>query len=447
MYFLRREPFGGVLYHTETGTLKFINHTGYEICFGISRKWSDDDIVGYIGERFNVEAPEAVIRDIRSVRDDLDHPDRWNRAHGVAIGVTHGCVPTLSAPLEIHWEVTGKCNLRCMHCYNESSAAGRQPSLDEIRSVVEEVREAGVKVRGIIVSGGEPLMHSDLRTILELIRPLAAEVVLATNGTLVTAANIDWIAGAVDLVNVSVDAADSTDFARFRGRPDVLERVVAALRLFRDRGVPVVAQTTVSRRNIDALDDLAVLLKRNGVASWVVRMPLPIGRARENTTVFLDDGEAIAREPLFQAIRDRHRADFDTMHIGNRFMWSHSEPFEDTGPRNGLATCAAGTMLATIRSDGTMVPCAIFGDTEVPTAHSGMIWNGHFLSEWRDAGCFRAMRGIALAGIDPCNRCSKLSVLCDGGCRALAFDAFGDVSAPDPSCAYVAAARRRRAAS
>jgi radical SAM protein with 4Fe4S-binding SPASM domain len=307
---------------------------------------------------------------------------------------------------------------------------------------VDELKDAKIKVRGIIVSGGEPLMHPHLREILELIRPLAAEVVLATNGTLVNDSNVAWIAQLIDVVNLSVDSSDPDSFSKFRGHPDVLDRVVNSLRLFHGQGIPVIAQTTVSRYNIDALDELALLLKSEGAASWIVRMPLPMGRAGQNERDFLTSPEAQAKEPVFQSIRGTYVSDFDALHIGNRFMWSYNEPLIRTEPKNGLATCAAGTMLATIRSDGTMVPCAIFGDTDDPEMHSRPVWNGRFLSEWRNAKCFKTMREITVDRIAPCSTCSKLPETCDGGCRALAFHAFGNVYEPDPGCNYAKAKRQ-----
>jgi radical SAM protein with 4Fe4S-binding SPASM domain len=309
--------------------------------------------------------------------------------------------------------------------------------LEQIRSVVDELKAAKIKTRGIIVSGGEPLMHRRLREILELIRPLAAEVVLATNGTLVSESNIGWIAAMVDAVNLSVDSSSTADFAKFRGNPQVLEKVLNALRLFDKHGTPVIAQTTVSRYNIDALDDLALLLKSEGAASWIIRMPLAMGRARAHEQDFLTWQEAEAKEPLFQRIKDTYTSKFNALHIGNRFMWSYKEPFVSDDQKTGLASCAAGTMLATIRSDGTMVPCAIFGDTTNPEVHSRPVWNGRFLSEWRNAQCFKTMREINLARITPCSNCSKLPDVCDAGCRALAFNTFGSVYDADPGCNYV----------
>jgi radical SAM protein with 4Fe4S-binding SPASM domain len=436
-FFLRREPFGGVIYYSAEGRLKFLNHAGFEICFGLAQGWVDDEIVAYIESRFQVDDARVVRSDIKDIRVTLLHSTNWKKRHAVAIGADASEIPTLSAPLEIHWEITGKCNLKCLHCYNDSIAAGAQPSLEQIRSVVDELKAAKIKMRGIIVSGGEPLMHPRLREILELIRPLAAEVVLATNGTLVTESNIGWIGDMIDVVNLSVDSSSSENFAQFRGHPQVLDKVLNAMRLFRKHGTPVVAQTTVSRYNIDALDDLAVLLKSEGAASWIVRMPLSMGRARAHEQDFLTWPEAEAKEPVFQRIKDTYTSEFDALHIGNRFMWSYEEPFAPNEQKTGLVSCAAGTMLATIRSDGTMVPCALFGNTANPKVHSLPVWNGQFLSEWRNAQCFKTMRGINLARITPCSNCSKLPDVCDGGCRALAFNTFGSVYGPDPGCNYV----------
>jgi radical SAM protein with 4Fe4S-binding SPASM domain len=439
--FLRRETFGGVLYHIGEGRLQFLNRTGYEICFGIASGWIDDEILTYVMSRFQVDDPDLVRSDIHTLRKAVLDPVRLPKRRTVAVGGEVSGIPTLSAPLEIHWEITGRCNLECLHCYNNSSRNSPEPTLDQIRSVTDELKEAKIKVRGIIVTGGEPLMHPHLREILETLRPLAAEVVLATNGALVRESNIDWIAGMVDAVNISIDSSNADSFSRFRGHPGILDKTVNALRLFVKHGIPVVAQSTISRYNVDSLDDLALLLKSEGAASWIIRLPIRMGRARNNEQHFLTVREAQAKEPLFRRIRGRYASDFDVLQIGNRFMWSYDEPFIQHELKSGLATCAAGTILAVIRPDGTMVPCAVFGDTTSPEVHSLPVWNGRFLSEWRNAECFKMMREIKLERIVPCNRCAKLPDTCDGGCRAIAFHTFGSVYGPDPDCNYVRALR------
>ena len=304
-------------------------------------------------------------------------------------------------------------------------------------SVVNELKADKLKVRGIIVSGGEPLMHPHLREILESVRPVTNEIVLATNGTLVNSSNVVWITELIDAVTLSFDSNDAAKFAEFRGQSNVLNRVDNALRLFTQHGVQVIAQTTLSKYNVDLLDSMALFLISRGASSWIVRTPLRIGRAKLNEQHFLTHSEARAKQPLFENIRERYASHFDVLTIGNRFQWSYDTEFSSTKHKPGFATCAAGIALATIRPDGTMVPCAIFGDTTSREIHSPPVWAGRFLSEWRNSKSFKTMRSIKLEAISPCGRCSKLPDVCDGGCRALGFHAFGTVYGPDPDCNYV----------
>ena len=442
-FFLRREPFGGVLCHVEGGVAKFLNHSGFEICAGLAHGWTEDDVTASIESKFQVDDSASVRLDVKYFKEVLSNPGAWPKGR-VAEAVDAPKNPTLSAPLELHWEVTGKCNLRCLHCYNDSVATKPQPSLAQIRSVANELKDAKIKLKGIIVSGGEPLMHPRLKEILELLRPLAMEVVLATNGTLVTEANIEWIAGMTDAVNVSIDSADGNHFDNFRGHADTLNKVIRAIRLFRSCNIPIIAQTTLSRFNIEELDSLARLLIFEGIRSWIVRMPLQVGRAKHNQQAFLTRHEAEAKEELFNSIRSAYAADFDLLHIGNRFMWSYTDEFIRSEANGEVLSCAAGTILATIRADGTMVPCAIFGDTTNSEASSLPVWDGRFLSEWRNAECFKAMREINFSRITPCANCSKFPDVCNAGCRAVAFHAYGSIHEPDPGCNYVRAFRRER---
>lgn len=80
----------------------------------------------------------------------------------------------------IYFELTTMCNLRCKHCfnYNENFKA-KYLSLDEIRFFYEKVKN---RTNGIVLTGGEPFLHPQIKEILELLK--SERVVITTNGTL-----------------------------------------------------------------------------------------------------------------------------------------------------------------------------------------------------------------------------------------------------------------------
>ena len=84
----------------------------------------------------------------------------------------------------VSWMTTNKCNLKCVHCYQDAEeATDRELSTDEGKKMIDEIARAGFKV--MIFSGGElscaRYLPSWWRTL-----PRAAAPVFGSNGTLIT---------------------------------------------------------------------------------------------------------------------------------------------------------------------------------------------------------------------------------------------------------------------
>jgi MoaA/NifB/PqqE/SkfB family radical SAM enzyme len=149
-------------------------------------------------------------------------------------------------------QLTGTwCNLECTHCLNASGP--RDPRLRPLdagaaRQAIAEAERLGV--REIYFTGGEPFLHRDILSLLELSLATAPTTVL-TNGTLVTTPVADALAGlaraaAYSLeIRVSLDEVDPELNDRVRG-PGAWAKAVRAVRLLNERGlVPIVTATEI----------------------------------------------------------------------------------------------------------------------------------------------------------------------------------------------------------
>lgn len=83
----------------------------------------------------------------------------------------------------VYLEITSACNLRCLHCYNESGDFKNSISLNRIREIVDELKTQRNTM--ITISGGEPLLHSDIWEILDYICRNEIQCLLITNGTMI----------------------------------------------------------------------------------------------------------------------------------------------------------------------------------------------------------------------------------------------------------------------
>ena len=83
------------------------------------------------------------------------------------------------------WEMTGRCNLKCIHCH----AFGGEASYDELSkeegmALIDQIASLGI--RTFVFTGGEPLMREDLFELIAYAKSKGFTVFIATNGTMIT---------------------------------------------------------------------------------------------------------------------------------------------------------------------------------------------------------------------------------------------------------------------
>ncbi len=109
--------------------------------------------------------------------------------------------------LDFAWiELTNKCNLRCIHCYNEQEQCGKTIlSLEDFKRVVDQLCSVGIDKIQLI--GGEPFLLSKdtLFAMMDYLSPRVKGFELFTNGTIAT--ENDWKEIKERYENVSVAAS------------------------------------------------------------------------------------------------------------------------------------------------------------------------------------------------------------------------------------------------
>ena len=68
----------------------------------------------------------------------------------------------------LYVELTSQCNLRCLHCYNESGASTHRIDEKSFRNIIKKIEDP-MKV-SVTLSGGEPLLHPDLWKYIEILQ-------------------------------------------------------------------------------------------------------------------------------------------------------------------------------------------------------------------------------------------------------------------------------------
>jgi len=138
-------------------------------------------------------------------------------------------------PQFIVWDLTYACPLRCAHCYAE---AGRRASQQVGRDDLLRITDAliSMKPRGVMLSGGEPLLVKEIFEIAERLFQAGVDVLLYTSGWQLEPAMVSPIVRLFSRVSVSIDGASPEVHDRIRGRAGSFDRAMTALARL-DRGV------------------------------------------------------------------------------------------------------------------------------------------------------------------------------------------------------------------
>ncbi|MEQ8212660.1 MAG: radical SAM protein, partial [Smithellaceae bacterium] len=163
------------------------------------------------------------------------------------------------------WNMTRRCNLKCIHCYSNSADIDYADELttDEGKELITDLAAFGSPV--ILFSGGEPLMRRDLFELARYATEKGMRAVISTNGTLITnevAAKLKEIG--LSYVGVSLDGLEKTH-DRFRGKKGAFAAALEGIRNCRRAGVKVGIRFTVNKHNLHDVPAMFDLLRKEGI--------------------------------------------------------------------------------------------------------------------------------------------------------------------------------------
>ena len=333
-----------------------------------------------------------------------------------------GSVPNKPGnPLWLLAEITYKCPLHCVFCYNpvDYTNYGQELSTDDWLRVLRQGRELGATQLGF--SGGEPLMRDDLEVLVREARTLGYYSNLITSGVGLSEKRIAaFKEGGLDHIQLSFQ--DSTrelnDFLSSTKTFDLKQKVA---KLIKQYDYPMVLNCVLHRHNIDHVQQILEMAEAMDAEYVELANTQYYGWAYVNRDQLLPTREQLKRaEEVTNRFRER---------IGNKMKIFFVVPdYYEERPKacmNGW-----GALFLTVTSDGLALPC--HEARQLPGLTFPNVRDHDLRWIWYDSPGFNKYRGDSWMK-EPCRSCPE-KVKDFGGCRCQAYMLTGDAANADPVC-------------
>ncbi len=337
------------------------------------------DLLGAEAQRF------ASARDWRRVVEATRRIHDGERIDFVPAPVLDAHLPPRkpSKPLTMLFLINRGCNLRCSFC--DLWEGHQQVPVDAALSLLDEAKAIGT--RTVVFTGGEPLLHPGLPTLIAAARERGLAVNLTTNGTLLLRHLHELEQAGLDSLSISLDGLAPTHDI-LRGQPGAFVRSWEALvRVVRDARVGASVYYTVNRQNVGELVPTWERVRALGAGFdfWPVNDAPDLYLRPEDHETWLSAVATIARHDPAVAARKAYYAEALAYH----------------GGRRGPVRCLGLVDQFGVTVDGDLLPCCVWGGEglrvgnvfqtplrELWWSPAVMARREHLVGKGCDAGCY-----------------------------------------------------------
>ena len=372
--------------------------------------------------------PHHSLDDISSlVNDSIDNLIQWgflveNKTKNSKLIYIER--PNLDYQVEmIYLEVTKLCNLRCNHCYNQSSQddllISDQMGLTQYLWVIDELCK---KIGPIhyIITGGEPFVRKDIFNLIEYIYKKDVDFSIFTNGTLLGEDKIKQLKQyKPKFVAVSLDGVDNETNKIIRGN-DSFYDVINNIKLLTSNGLKVRINTTLMGGVNDTKEEIFKMLyffDELGVNSVAVCGINQTGRGKNMEGYYLNDNVAAILRDCFSEFNSRN---LNEINYNQSFKTSYEKALN-------MTYCGLGTTTFMVKSNGDIVLCPMLYEDK---HKAGNILNDDIVELWNNSSVFNDLRQNPFDSDGGCRECD-VKHSCLGGCRATVYEKTGSFIGPD----------------
>ncbi len=183
---------------------------------------------------------------------------------------------------QIYFYLTEGCNLRCRHCWIAPKFQGMTRVYDALdpllfEQIIDEAIPLGLQ--SVKMTGGEPLLHPDIKKLLRIVSDRNLRLIMETNGALCTPELANAIAACKSpFVSVSLDAAEAGTHEWVRGVAGCFEATMAGVRYLVGAGLKPQIIMSLMQRNQDQMEEMVKLAEQAGAGSVRFNLVQPTER-------------------------------------------------------------------------------------------------------------------------------------------------------------------------
>jgi len=287
----------------------------------------------------------------------------------------------------------------------------------------------------IILTGGEPLLRSDIYDIASYGTSKGLRMVLATNGLLVDDRAARHLkASGIKRVSISLDGKDAQSHDAFRGQAGAFAGALKGIASLKNANLEFQINTTVTAANLNQIKDILELAISLGAAAHHIFLLVPTGRGRDlakqaitareyEETLHWFYNESLTCPIQLKATCAPHY--FRILHQQKKHHQAVEKPQGQF--HESTRGCLGGISFCFISHVGQVQPC---GYLEVDC---GNVQKQSFRHIWENSEVLKNLRDLNNYK-GKCGRC-EFGKVC-GGCRARAYEATGDYLMEEPLCLY-----------
>ncbi len=319
-------------------------------------------------------------------------------------------------PLSGAIEVTRRCPLACVHCYNnlpmaDRDAASSELTLAEHCRILDELADAGCL--WLLFTGGEIFARRDFLDIYAHAKSRGFLITLFTNGTLITPRIADYLAASRPFaIEITLYGRTRETYERLTGIPGSYDKCLRGIQLLRERGLPLALKTVAVTVNVHELQAMQAFAEELGVPFKYDGMMNPrVDCSQSPLAVRLTPEECVALD-----LDDEKRVS-EWREIAREFAGPANPPEH----ADEVYHCGGGVSSFAIDPQGGLSLC-VLSQRDKFDLRTGSLHDG-----WH--GALRQVRARKARSVTKCTTCELKSSLC-GMCPANGELENGDAESP-----------------